>query len=130
MVYHPGGIFALCAIAGHGALYLVWKTGGTVQARSGAWARTAWLAVIPLWALTTLATAWVQPEIFRNLAARPWSLCFVVVMLGGFWGVFHFRRQGRELAAFLASSAFILGMLASTMTGLYPNLAAVDPRSG
>src|SRR5215472_12603493 len=36
------GIFALCAIAGHGALYLVWKTGGTVQARSGDWARTAW----------------------------------------------------------------------------------------
>jgi cytochrome d ubiquinol oxidase subunit II len=126
---HPGvfdwytalvGIFALCTIAGHGALYLVWKTGGTVQMRSDAWSRTAWLAVPPLWALATLATAWIQPEIFRNLAARPWSLIFVVVMLGGVWGVFHFRRQGRELAAFLASSAFILGMLASTMTGLYP----------
>ena len=41
-------------------------------------------------------------------------------MVGGVWGVFQFRRQGRELAAFLASSAFILGILAATMTGLYP----------
>ncbi len=114
------GIFALCAIAGHGALYLVWKTTGVVQARSGDWARRAWMAVIPLWALTTLATAWVQPDVFRNLVARPWSLIFVAVMLGGIWGVFHFRNRGRELAAFLSSSAFILGILAATMTGIYP----------
>jgi len=137
---HPGvfdwyttlvGIFALCTLAGHGALYLVWKTGGTVQVRSGAWARIAWLAVPPLWALTTLATAWIQPEVFKNLAARPWSLIFVVVMLGGAWGVFHFRGQGRELAAFLASSAFILGILASTMTGIYPTWlrSTIDPNN-
>ena len=100
-----------------------------MQARSDAWARTAWLAVLPLWVLTTLATAWIQPDIFKNLAARPWSLIFVVVMLGGVWGVFHFRKQGRELAAFLASSAFILGILASTMTGIYPNWlrSTIDP---
>jgi cytochrome d ubiquinol oxidase subunit II len=123
------GIFALCTIAGHGALYLVWKTGGTVQARSADWARTAWLTVPPLWAVTTLATAWIQPEIFKNLVARPWSLIFVLVMLAGFRGVFYFRARGRELAAFLASSAFILGILASTMTGLYPNWlrSTIDP---
>jgi cytochrome d ubiquinol oxidase subunit II len=126
---HPGvfdwyttlvGIFALCTIAGHGALYLVWKTEGAVQSRSALWARSTWLTVPPLWALTTLATAWIQPEIFRNLAARPWSLILVVLMVGGLWGVFHFRSRARELAAFLSSSAFILGILASTMTGLYP----------
>ena len=111
---------ALCAIAGHGALYLVWKTAGTVRSRSATWARAAWLAVPPLWVLTTLATYWVQPEIFKNLVARPWSLIFVVVMLGGLGGVFHFRRRGRELAAFLASGAFILGILAATMMGIYP----------
>lgn len=50
-------------------------------------------------------------------------------MLGGIWGVFHFRGQGRELAAFLASSAFILGILASTMTGIYPTWlrSTIDP---
>src|SRR6266446_8564762 len=114
---HPGifdwytalvGGFTLCALAGHGALYLVWKTAGPVQARSRTWARRAWLAVLPLWALVSLATARLRPEIFTNLLARPWFLGFVVLMLGGVAGVFYFLRRGRELAAFLSSSAFLL----------------------
>src|SRR5882724_8952809 len=71
------GAFTLCVLTGHGALYLTWKTTGPVQVRSQAWARRAWLAVLPLWALVTLATAWLRPEIFTNLLARPWVLGFV-----------------------------------------------------
>jgi cytochrome d ubiquinol oxidase subunit II len=114
------GIFTLCALAGHGALYLTWKTAGPVQARSQAWARWAWLAVLPLWALVTLATAWLWPEIYTNLLTRPWSLGFVLLMLGGLGGVFHFLRRGRELAAFLSSCSFLLGLLGATMAGIYP----------
>jgi cytochrome d ubiquinol oxidase subunit II len=114
------GVFALCVLAGHGALYLVWKTTGPVQVRSAAWARKIWLAVLPLWVLVTLATAWIQPEIFTNLLARPWSLGFVLLMLGGLCGVFCFLSRGRELLAFLSSTAFLLGLLAITMTGSYP----------
>src|SRR5437899_3354618 len=54
------GVFTLCVLAGHGALYLAWKTAGSVQVRSQAWARRAWLAVLPLWALVTVATASVR----------------------------------------------------------------------
>jgi len=114
------GVFALCALAGHGALYLVWKTAGAVQARSRLWARRAWLAVLPLWLAVTLATARPRPDIFTNLLDRPWSLAFVALMLGGVVGAFHFPRRGRELAAFLSSSAFLLGLLAATMAGIYP----------
>lgn len=126
---HPGiidwytglvGILTLCVIAGHGALYLAWKTAGAVQARSRTWARNAWLAAVPLWVLTTLATTLIQPVIFSNLLARPWSLGFVVLMLGGVGGVFHFLSRGRELAAFLSSSTFLAGLMAATMTGNYP----------
>jgi cytochrome d ubiquinol oxidase subunit II len=114
------GIFTLCALAGHGALYLVWKTTGPVQARGRVWAWRAWLAVLPLWLLVTLATARLRPEIFTTLAERPWFLGFVVVMLAGVAGVFSFLGRGRELAAFLSSSAFLLGLLAATMAGSYP----------
>jgi len=41
-------------------------------------------------------------------------------MLGGLCGVFRFLSRGRELAAFLSSSSFLLGLLATTMTGSYP----------
>jgi cytochrome bd ubiquinol oxidase subunit II len=114
------GVFTLCALAGHGALYLVWKTTGPVQARSQAWARKAWLAVLPLWVLVTLATAWIQPTVYTNLLARPWSLGFVLLMLGGLFGVFRFLKREQELAAFLSSSAFLLGLMAATMAGNYP----------
>ena len=114
------GVFTLCVLAGHGALYLVWKTTGPVQIRSAAWARKIWLAVLPLWVLATMATMWIRPEIYMNVLARPWALGFVLLMLGGLCGVFRFLSRGRELTAFLSSSSFILGLLAATMTGNYP----------
>jgi cytochrome bd ubiquinol oxidase subunit II len=123
------GAFTLCTLAGHGALYLVWKTTGPVQARSRLWARRAWLAVLPLWLAATLATARLRPEIFNNLFDRPWSLAFVVLMLGGVAGVFYFLRHGRELAAFLSSASFLLGLLGAAMAGSYPVWlrSTVDP---
>ena len=114
------GVFTLCVLAGHGALYLVWKTTGPVQVRSAAWARKIWLAVLPLWVLATMATMWIRPAIYMNVLARPWALGFVLLMLGGLCGVFRFLSRGRELTAFLSSSSFILGLLAATMTGNYP----------
>jgi cytochrome bd ubiquinol oxidase subunit II len=114
------GAFTLCALAGHGALYLVWKTTGPVQARSRVWARGLWLAVLPLWLAVTAATARLRPETFTNLFVPPWLLGFVALMLAGIGGLFHFLRRGRELAAFLSSSAFLLGLLAATMAGIYP----------
>jgi cytochrome d ubiquinol oxidase subunit II len=114
------GVFALCVLAGHGALYLVWKTTGPVQLRSLAWARKIWLAVVALWVLVTLATAWVRPEMYTNLLARPWSWGLVLLTLGGLCGVFGFLTRGRELAAFLSSSLFLVGLLATTMAGSYP----------
>lgn len=126
---HPGvfdwytllvGIFALAVVAGHGAFYLTWKTEGIVRERSRISARRMWWTVLPLWIASTLATAWIQPEIFKGLFLRPWSLGFVALMLAGFWGGFRFLRQERELAAFFSSSLFLTGLLGATMTANYP----------
>jgi cytochrome bd ubiquinol oxidase subunit II len=84
------------------------------------WAQRLWLVVLPLWLAVTVATAQLRPETFTNVLARPWLLGFVVLMLGGVGGVFRFLRRGRELASFLSSSAFLLGLLAATMAGIYP----------
>ncbi|HVX11559.1 MAG TPA: cytochrome d ubiquinol oxidase subunit II [Pirellulales bacterium] len=114
------GAFTLLALAIHGAFYLAWRTTGPVRTRSLVFARTAWKSTVVLWIAATAATAWVQPDVFRNLIARPWTLAFVALSIAGAWGAFSFTRRGRELAAFVSSCAFLLGMVAATLAGQYP----------
>ncbi|MHC5544875.1 cytochrome d ubiquinol oxidase subunit II, partial [Singulisphaera rosea] len=77
----------------------------------------------------TAATAWIRPSIFANLASRPWSLAFIALSLAGAWGVFSFTRRGRRLAAFLSSSAFLFGLVATALAGNYPDWlrSTIDP---
>jgi cytochrome d ubiquinol oxidase subunit II len=126
------GFFTLVLLAGHGALYLTWKTTGPVHERSKAQARQLWQIVVPAWIMVSIATAIVQREAFTNLVARPWSIVLVLLMFAGLGGVFYFERKGRELAAFLSSSAFILGLLAATMSGNYPFWlrSSINPTNG
>jgi cytochrome d ubiquinol oxidase subunit II len=123
------GLFTLAALAVHGALFLAWRTVGPVRERSLALARDVWKVALVLWIAATAATAWVRPDIFSALASRPWSFLFVAVAFAGAWGAFRFPRRGRDLAAFLSSSAFLLGMLAATLAGHYPFWlrSTVDP---
>src|SRR5258708_2945424 len=114
------GLFTLAALAVHGALYLAWRTAGPVRERSLAFAREAWKAVLVLWAAATAATAWVQPEAFSNLVSRPWALAFVALSAAGIFGVLRFPGRGRDLAAFLSSCAFLLGLVATALAGNYP----------
>jgi cytochrome bd ubiquinol oxidase subunit II len=91
-----------------------------VRERSVAFALVAWKAALVLWVAATAATAWVRPEVFTGLVARPWAFAFVALSIAGAWGAIRFMRSGRDLAAFLSSSAFLLGMLAATLAGQYP----------
>ena len=123
------GLFTLVALAGHGALYLVWRTTGPVRERSLAFARTAWKAVIVLWIAATAATAWVQPDAFFNLVARPWALVFVALSVAGIWGAFRFPAAwpgARGVPILVRVPARDGGHGAG---GQLPVLAAVDPRS-
>ena len=111
------GFFTLSALLVHGALYLVWRTAGLVQERSLALAR-ARKALPVFWVVTTIATVWLRPETLSGLGSRPWILVFVAMAAAGLWGIFRFPERGRELAAFLSSSAFLLGMLATALSAI------------
>src|SRR4051794_17920437 len=77
------GVFALLTLAGHGALYLVWKTGGPVQERSRAAAGRLWIAVTLAGVAATFATSQVQPALYAALLTRPWSLLLVALFVAG-----------------------------------------------
>ncbi|HLJ54761.1 MAG TPA: cytochrome d ubiquinol oxidase subunit II [Chthonomonadaceae bacterium] len=135
---HPGvldwytvlvGVFTLLVLGGHGALYLVYKTAGTVRDRTRAWASGLWSVALVVAIPTTAATAAIRPELYRNLLARPWTWALaaaVAASIAGLW-IAHMRK--RELAAFLCSAAFLVSILGATAAGLYPDLltSTLDP---
>ncbi len=138
---HPGILDAYTALVGSSrpSLWpdtarpiLAWRTTGPVHDRSLAYARKAWRLILPFWIAVTLFTAAVQHEVFTNLIARPWSVLFVILSLGRLRPRPFFPRQGRELPAFLASSAFLLGLLASDHDRQLPYWlrSTIDPSFG
>jgi cytochrome d ubiquinol oxidase subunit II len=123
------GLTALAAIGHHGALFLAWKTDGAVRERSLAAAARLFPATVALWLASTVATAWLAPRIFRGLQGRPLAWLATALFLGGLALSFAARRAGRDLAAFLGSCAFLLGVLAATAASVYPVWlkSTVDP---
>jgi cytochrome d ubiquinol oxidase subunit II len=114
------GILALVAVLHHGALFLSWKTDGIVRERSRKAAGYLFPIVVLFWAVATAATAALVPGLFAALAARPLAWLAALVFLAGLATAFFARRAGRDLLAFIGSSAFLLGVLASTAASVYP----------
>jgi cytochrome bd ubiquinol oxidase subunit II len=116
------GVLSAAALALHGAGYLAVKTEGDLQ-------RRARQAVLPLWGLTVAiliavvaASFVVQPGFTANFGRWP-ALGLLPLAAGcAAVGVPRWHRQGRDTAAFLASSALIATVLGSAAAGLYPRL--------
>lgn len=125
------GVFTLLALAGHGALYLTWKTEGPVHDRAKALARPIWASVGIVGILATVVTAGVQPKLFPMIAARPLAWVLVAGMVAGYVAIWLNLSRGRELPTFLGSVAFIVSMLAATACGLFPFLlrSTINPEA-
>jgi cytochrome d ubiquinol oxidase subunit II len=114
------GVFALLALAGHGALFLAWKTDGPVHERSRRLARGVWIAVAVLWPAVTLASHVVNPGLFPGMGRRWLAILAALVALGGIVTVFRRMTKGTGLCAFLGSGAFLLGVIGASAASLFP----------
>jgi cytochrome d ubiquinol oxidase subunit II len=105
------GLAAAAALAWHGALWVNLRVSGQLQQRSAAFARRALVPVLLLTILVTTATFRVQP------LARVSPLALVSAI-----GILLAWNPRHELRAFLGSSLYLAGMLASAAWSLYPSL--------
>jgi len=122
------GLLAFTALMMHGSNYIAAKTEGILNERARRIARAGWLITIPLAILASVATFFVQSQVYLSFEQRPWGIIFPLVALVGLLGAGYFSFTKRDLAAFFASSTFILGMLTSAAFSLYPLvLPAVHP---
>ncbi len=114
------GLLAFAALLTHGANYIAVKTEGTLNERARRISRAGWLITIPLAILASIATFYVQPQVYTSFAQRPWGIIFPLIALVGLLGAGFFNVLKRDTPALLSSGTFILGMLASAAFSLYP----------
>jgi cytochrome d ubiquinol oxidase subunit II len=124
------GLLALTALVVHGANFVALKTENELNTRSRLISRTFTYAVTGLTFLSTILTFWVSPRMLSGFFQRPYGFVLPLVAIAGLAGMIYFGLRGRDRAAFLSSSAYIIGMLTSTVFGVYPNvLPAVNPEN-
>jgi cytochrome d ubiquinol oxidase subunit II len=124
------GLLALTTLVVHGSNFVALKTENELNARSRRISRIFALAAVVLTVLATLSTLWVSPWMFQSFNERPYGYVLPLVAIAGLVGMVLFNFRGNDRAAFLSSSVYILGMLTSTVFGVYPNvLPAVDPEN-
>ena len=123
------GLLALVTLTVHGSHYIAVKTEGEVHNRARRVALFGWLMLVLLTALSLVATIYVRPQILDNFRQSFWGWIIPVLVFGSLVFMPIFRRRGRDLAAFLASTAYIVSMLGGAAFALYPNLllASTNP---
>jgi cytochrome d ubiquinol oxidase subunit II len=118
------GLAAYFALMQHGALWLALKTEGPVARRARRLAGICWWFVLSLTIVITYCSFVVQPHLAASFAKHPLGSVFPLLAVAGLAGVRWWLRWSddrvAEWRAFLASCAFLVGMLTSAAFGLYP----------
>lgn len=126
------GVLSLVLFTMHGAIYLTMKTTGKHLDKMMSVASKAWIAVILLYFIATMATFFTAPFLFEGVLK---NIVFWILLILIFASIFYIpiglkaKRFGR---AFLASSALILAMVGMIAVSLYPRLvpSSVDLANG
>ena len=121
------GVAALVSLSMHGALWASLKTRAPLGRRTAGLASLLWWPVAALTVVLSLVTFSVQPKIAESFMERPWGVIFPLVAVGALIALRRSLGRQRELGAFLASCAYLLGMLTSAVFGLYPWVLPAGP---
>ncbi|MFQ5772001.1 MAG: cytochrome d ubiquinol oxidase subunit II, partial [bacterium] len=123
------GLVALLTLTSHGANYVAMKTEKEVMQRSRTIARVTSLLVLIFSIFALAATAAIRSTIWDNYLSHPFGFIFPLLGFFGLEGMIYYRIRYNDTLAFISSSAFIIGMGASTAFALYPNLlpASTNP---
>lgn len=123
------GITTVVLFSMHGAIYLVMKTEGDLQARVRQWVIPLMVAFFVAGTLTVVSTVAFQVHLTQAYFARPWLLLIPVAALLVVLNILREMRAGHTGRAFASSCAAIALMMAMLAIGLFPYLvySSLDP---
>jgi len=116
------GVATAIALAHHGALWLTGRTDQDVLSRARRTAQRLWPVVLALTLVVVVATSWVQPNVIQSVKERPWSLTLVLFAIVGLFGSRFFNAREKYRSAFVASSVYLYGMVASGASWIFPEV--------
>lgn len=122
------GITTVSLFMMHGAIYLLMKTEGEIQARIRLWVNNTMIFYIMCYVSLSMITLLYVPHMAEKLRQQP--LFFIVALINMF-AVANIPREitkNRPTNAFISSSINIICLMGLFAIGLFPNLVpAVDP---
>jgi len=124
--FHPYailvGVLTLSAFMMHGAIYLVMKTEGELQAKLTRWITPTIVFFIMAYAVTTLVTLIYQEHMVVRMRERPYLFVIVLLNILAIASIPHQTLKGRHGWAFLSSCANIGLLLVLFAVGTFPDL--------
>jgi cytochrome d ubiquinol oxidase subunit II len=123
------GLLVVAMFLMHGAIYLVLKTEGELNARVRTWVRPAIIGFIILYVVVTMATLLYLPHMAQPFRDHP--LLFLVPALSVLViaNIPREMHHGREFRAFLSSAVAMLLLLALFGIGMFPELIHARPEA-
>jgi len=113
-------LFTLVCLSAHGASYLATKTEGEVYRRSRRLAQWLWLAAFLLLIVVSAETAYVRPQLWTGMAARPLAWAALAVVGGGVICIFTGLRASADGRTFAGGCLLIAGLLGAAAACLFP----------
>ncbi|HXA66841.1 MAG TPA: cytochrome d ubiquinol oxidase subunit II [Bryobacteraceae bacterium] len=114
------GAAAFTVLALHGCYWVVLKTDGDLQQRSRAFGQRIWWAVVAFTAIITVVSFRLQPNVMQEFSEHVWGYVFPLLAFAGLAGMRVSSVRELDLYAFLSSCAYLIGMLTSTVFGVFP----------
>ncbi len=121
------GVTTVALFAMHGAIYLVLKTEGELEARVRRWVNPLIIAFILCYVMLTLATLRYVPHITGVFRREPWFFAIVIPVVLAIANIPREVSHGREFRAFLSSVATMAGLMVIFGLGMYPHLVYSHP---
>jgi cytochrome d ubiquinol oxidase subunit II len=121
------GATTVALFAMHGAIYLVLKTEGDLQAKVRRWVSPLIIAFILCYMILTLATLLYVPHITEAFRREPWFFAIVIPVVLVIANIPREVNRGKEFFAFLSSCAAMAGLMVIFGIGMYPNLVFSTP---
>jgi cytochrome d ubiquinol oxidase subunit II len=114
------GLLGLVVLVTHGASFLAARAGMPLAGRARRTARALWWPELLLTAGLAYPTYSVRHAMLDSFGDHPWRIVFPALAMGALAAQYVLQRAGRWGLGFLASCAFIAGLLATMAAGLYP----------